>query len=235
MGLDTSKDRPILSIVIPTLNEEANIGTTIDALKRAGIKYRYDIIVVDGGSEDATIEEARVRGAEIVKSEPGRGKQLAAGGMRAKGEWFLFLHADTELSHGWFDEAENFMKDDTNFRHAAVFGFLLDDDTPASHVLEKIVNWRTRLLGLPYGDQGLLISRSFYRDLHGYAPLAIMEDVEIIRRIGRDRLHIFNAQAITSADKYRHDGYLFRPLKNILCLSLYFLGMPTRIIAKIYR
>ncbi len=235
MGLDTSKDRPILSIVIPTLNEEANIGTTIDALKRAGIKYRYDIIVVDGGSEDATIEEARVRGAEIVKSEPGRGKQLVVGGMRAKGEWFLFLHADTELSHGWFDEAENFMKDDTNFRHAAVFGFLLDDDTPASHVLEKIVNWRTRLLGLPYGDQGLLISRSFYRDLHGYAPLAIMEDVEIIRRIGRDRLHIFNAQAITSADKYRHDGYLFRPLKNILCLSLYFLGMPTRIIAKIYR
>ncbi len=230
-----SKDRPKLSIIIPALNEAGNIGATIDALKKTGIRCHYDIVVVDGGSEDDTIEEARSRGALIVKCEPGRGKQLAAGGMRAKGDWFLFLHADTELTPGWYDEAERFMTNDANYRHAAVFSYLLDDDTPAANVLEAIVNWRTRLLALPYGDQGLLISRGLYGDLHGYAPIAIMEDVEIIRRIGRDRLHIFKATAITSADKYRRDGYLFRPLKNMLCLSLYFLGIPTRLIAKIYR
>ncbi|MBL6932480.1 MAG: TIGR04283 family arsenosugar biosynthesis glycosyltransferase [Rhodospirillales bacterium] len=230
-----SKDRPTLSIIIPTLNEGYNIGSTIDALKKDGIRCRYDIVVVDGGSEDQTVDEARLRGAQIVKSEPGRGKQLAAGGLRARGYWFLFLHADTELSSGWFEEAERFMNDDANYRHAAVFSFLLDDDTPAANVLEAIVNWRTKILALPYGDQGLLMSRSLYHDLHGYAPFAIMEDVEIIRRIGRDRLHVFKAKAITSADKYRRDGYFFRPMKNLFCLCLYFLGVPTRLISKIYR
>ena len=116
-----SKDRPVLSIIIPTLNEEFNIGATIDALKKDGINCRYDIVVVDGGSDDNTVEESRQRGAEIVKSEAGRGKQLAAGGLRAKGEWFLFLHADTELVPGWFDEAGQFMKDEANYRRAAVF------------------------------------------------------------------------------------------------------------------
>ncbi len=231
----SNRNRPLLSIIIPALNEGNNIGTTIDVLKNSGIKCRYDIVVVDGGSEDGTIEEARLRGAEIVKSEPGRGKQLAAGGMRARGEWFLFLHADTELSDGWFEEAEHFIKNENNFRHAAVFSYILDDDGAAANVLEYIVNWRTRILALPYGDQGLLLSRAFYHDLHGYAPFAIMEDVEIVRRIGRDRLHIFEAKAITSADKYRRDGYFYRPLKNIFCLGLYFLGVPTRIIANIYR
>ena len=230
-----SKDRPVLSIVIPTLNEGGNIGATIDALKKGGIKCRYDIIVADGGSSDATIEEARARGADIIESEPGRGVQLAAGGRHAKCTWLLFLHADTELAAGWYDEVEAFMQDEGNYRHAAAFSFLLDDDSPAANVLEGIVNLRTRILALPYGDQGLLLSRAFYRDLHGYAHLDIMEDVEIIRRIGRKRLHIFKSCAVTSADKYRRDGYLFRPLKNILCLVLYFLGLSPRLIAKIYR
>jgi len=229
------KDRPVLSIVIPALNEGSNIGTTIDALKKSTITCTYDIVVVDGGSQDATIDEARSRGAQIIKCEPGRGKQLAAGGMQAKGAWLLFLHADTELEAGWFKEAEQFITNEKELRHAAVFSYKLDDDTGATSVLEAIVNWRTRILALPYGDQGLLISHAFYRDLHGYAPIHIMEDVEIIRRIGRDRLHIFNSHAITSADKYRRDGYFFRPLKNIFCLILYFLGFQSRLIAKIYR
>jgi rSAM/selenodomain-associated transferase 2 len=230
-----SKDRPVLSIVIPTLNEGGNIGATIDSLKKSGIRCRYDIIVVDGGSTDATTQEARARGADVVESEPGRGTQLAAGGRHAKSTWLLFLHADTGLAAGWYDEVEPFMQDDANYRHAAAFGYLLDDDGPAANVLETIVNLRTRMLALPYGDQGLLVSRAFYRDLRGYAHLPIMEDVEIIRRIGRDRLHIFKTCAVTSADKYRRDGYIFRPLKNILCLILYFLGLPPRLIAKIYR
>lgn len=228
-------DRPFLSIIIPALNEEANIGSTIDSLKKDGITCRYDILVVDGGSQDATLDEARKRGAEIVKCEPGRGKQLAAGGMRAAGHWFLFLHADTELTPGWYQEAEAFINDEAKSRHAAVFSYHLDDETFAANMLGAIVNWRTRFLGLPYGDQGLLMSREFYRDLHGYAPIMIMEDVDIIRRIGRKRLHVFKTRATTSADKYRRDGYFFRPLKNMFCLFLYFLGVPTRTIAKIYR
>jgi rSAM/selenodomain-associated transferase 2 len=230
-----TEDRPILSIVIPTLNEGDNIGATIDTLKKGGITCRYNIIVVDGGSSDATIEEARARGAKIVESALGRGVQLATGGRYAKCTWLLFLHADTQLPPGWYDEVEAFMQDEDNYRRAAAFSFLLDDDILSADILEFIVNIRTRALALPYGDQGLLLSREFYQDLHGYAHLAIMEDIEIIRRIGRGRLHIFKSCAVTSADKYRRDGYIFRPLKNILCLGLYFLGLSPRLIAKIYR
>ena len=230
-----SKDRPVLSIVIPALNEGSNIQATIDALNKSAITCPYEIIVVDGGSEDTTIDKARQCGAQVIKCERGRGKQLAAGGKQALGAWFLFLHADTELEAGWFQEVELFITNNKELRRAGVFSYELDNDTPAAGFLEIIVNWRTYTLALPYGDQGLLISNVFYRDLHGYAPIPIMEDVEIMRRIGRGRLHIFESHAITSSYKYQRDGYVVRPLKNFLCLVLYFLGFQPQLIAKIYR
>ena len=230
-----SKDRPILSIVIPALNEGKNVKATIDALKKSAITCPYDIVVVDGGSEDTTIDEARQRGAQVIKCGRGRGKQLAAGGKQAMGAWLLFLHADTELEAGWFKEVEQFITNNTEVRRAGVFSYMLDNDTPAAGVLEAIVNWRTCTLALPYGDQGLLISNVFYRYLNGYAHIAIMEDVEIVRRIGRGRLHVFKSHAITSSYKYQRDGYIFRSLKNFLCLVLYFLGFQPQLIAKIYQ
>ena len=229
-----SNDNPILSIVIPALNEGGNIKASIDALKKSAITRPYNIIVVDGGSEDATIDEARERGAQVIKCERGRGKQLAAGGKQAIGAWLLLLHADTKLEAGWFQEVEQFIISNTGLCHAGAFSYKLDNDTPAASLLETIVNWRTRTLALPYGDQGLLISRMFYRDLRGYAPITIMEDVEIVRRIGRRRLHIFKSHAITSSYKYDRDGYILRPLRNLLCLALYFLGFQPQLIAKIY-
>ena len=229
-----SKDRPILSIVIPALNEWGNIKVTIDAIKKSAITRPYDIIVVDGGSEDSTIDGARERGAQVIKCERGRGKQLAAGGKQAMGAWLLFLHADTQLEAGWFQEVEQFIINNTDLCRAGVFSYKLDNDTQAASVVEAIVNWRTRTLALPYGDQGLLISNMFYGDLRGYAPIAIMEDVEIVGRIGRSRLHIFKSHAITSSYKYKRDGYILRPLRNLLCLALYFLGFQPQLIAKIY-
>jgi rSAM/selenodomain-associated transferase 2 len=229
-----SKDRPILSVVIPALNEGGNIKVTIDALKKSAITCPYEIIVVDGGSEDATIDEARQRGAQVIKCERGRGKQLAAGGNQAMGAWLLFLHADTKLEAGWFQEVEEFIINNTELCRAGVFSYKQDIDTLTAGVLEAIVNWRTRTLALPYGDQGLLISSIFYRDLSGHAPIAIMEDVEIVRRIGRGRLHIIKSHAKTSSYKYQRDGYIFRPLKNFFCLTLYFLGFKPQFIAKIY-
>ena len=230
-----SKDRPVLSIVIPALNEGSNIQATIDALNKSAITCPYEIIVVDGGSEDTTIDKARQCGAQVIKCERGRGKQLAAGGKQALGAWFLFLHADTELEAGWFQEVELFITNNKELRRAGVFSYKLDNDTLAAGVLEAIVNWRTCVLALPYGDQGLLISNVFYRHLNGYAPIAIMEDVEIVRRIGRGRLHVFKSHAITSSYKYQRDGYIFRSLKNFLCLVLYFLGFQPQLIAKIYQ
>ena len=90
------------------------------------------------------------------------------------------------------------------------------------------------MLRLPYGDQGLLISASFYPALGGFRPLPLMEDVDLVRRLGRRRLAPIAAQIIASARRYRRDGYFRRPLRNLLCLSLYFVGVPPTRIARLY-
>ena len=104
----------------------------------------------------------------------------------------------------------------------------------AARRLERMVSWRCRLFALPYGDQGLLISRVFYESLGGFEPLPIMEDVDLIRRIGRARLSVLDCPAITSAKRFREGGYLGRSARNLTCLALYFLGAPPRFLTKLY-
>jgi hypothetical protein len=94
--------------------------------------------------------------------------------------------------------------------------------------------WRARRLGLPYGDQGLLIGRAFLESLGGYPPLPLMEDVALVRRIGRRRLDALAADAVTSAARYRREGYVARPLRNLFCLGLYFAGVPPAAIRRLY-
>jgi hypothetical protein len=89
-------------------------------------------------------------------------------------------------------------------------------------------------LALPYGDQGLLISRRLYDAVGGYRPMPLMEDVDLVRRLGRARLHPLGASMLASARRYRRDGYWRRPLRNLCCLALYFAGVPPRVIARMY-
>ena len=227
----TLKQPPTLSIIIPALNEASRISLVLEAATSPG----SEIIVADGGSTDATADIAAGHGARVIKSSPGRGPQLAAGAEAATGQWLLFLHADTRLSTNWRTAADRFMAEQGNLHRAAVFRFRLDDDASSARRLETIVAWRTRAFGLPYGDQGLLISRAFYQELGGYRPLALMEDVDIVRRIGNKRLAVLEADALTSSDRYRTGGYILRPLRNLLCRALYFLGIPNRTIERLYR
>jgi hypothetical protein len=126
------------------------------------------------------------------------------------------------------------MAHEGNRARAAYLRFRLDDRSPAARRIEAIVDWRCRLLALPYGDQGLLIAAAFYRALGGFRPLPLMEDVDLVRRIGRRRLVPLAADAVTSAARYRREGYLSRPLRNLGCLALYFLGLPPRVILRLY-
>ena len=118
---------------------------------------------------------------------------------------------------------------------AGYFDFALDDRAAAARRLEKLVAWRCRFLGLPYGDQGLLISRALYDAVGGFAPLPLMEDVDLVRRLGRRRLARIGARCVASARRYRQDGYWRRPLRNLLCLALYFARLPPKRIARLYR
>jgi rSAM/selenodomain-associated transferase 2 len=228
----------MLSIVIPTLNAADTLGATLAALDDGGARGGHipalETIVADGGSTDGTRPMAEGLGAQVVVSARGRGRQMIAGAEAAEGDWLMFLHADTRLAPGWSAAAAAFMADPANGERAGYFRFALDDHAPAARRVERLVAWRCRRLGLPYGDQGLLIARPFYEALGGYRPLVMMEDVALVRRIGRRRLVALDATALTSARRYERDGYVARPARNLLCLALYFLGLPPRLIARLY-
>ena len=194
-----------------------------------------EIIVSDGGSCDDSVEIARRAGARVVTGSRGRGPQLAAGAAVAAADWLLFLHADCRPAPGWEHAIEGFVASSGAPSRAGYFAFALDDDSPAARRLERIVAWRCRVLALPYGDQGLLISRALYDAVGGFKALPLMEDVDLARRLGRDRLAPVGVSLYASARRYRRGGYLRRPLRNLLCLSLYFAGVPPRCIVPLYR
>lgn len=214
-----------LSAVIPALNAAATLPATLASL--AGTPA----VVVDGGSTDATIAAARNGGAHTIASPAGRGAQLAAGVAATGSEWLLLLHADTRLSPGWQSAAARLMQADTR---AGYFRFALDSASPRARRLERRVACRCRALALPYGDQGLLISRRLLDEVGGVRPLPLMEDVDLVRRLGRARLTELDADAVTSAARWERDGWRRRSLRNLACLALYFAGVPPRLIARLY-
>ena len=223
----------MLSIIIPTLNAAAAIERTLTALGTPEIATQ--IIVSDGGSTDETRSIAERYGATVINAPKGRGSQLAAGADRATHPWLLFLHADTLLDAAWPQTFIAFVASPMTPPRAGVFKFTLDDPAPAARRLEKIVVWRCRLLGLPYGDQGLLISRQHYDQIGGFKGLPLFEDVEIVRRIGRRNIEYLELPAITSAVRYQKSGYVLRTLRNATCLSLYFAGLSPKLIGRLYQ
>jgi rSAM/selenodomain-associated transferase 2 len=228
----------MISVVIPSLNAEATLAPALAALVPAAVDGLIrEVIVVDGGSSDRTAAIAADAGATLICCRGGRGLQLRAGADRARFPWLLFLHADTELELGWEREVMGFMEAVDRGKRppgAAAFRFALDDTGFRPRLLERLVALRCGMLRLPYGDQGLLLPRSLYAEIGGFPPLALMEDVAIAGRLGRRRIALLQARAMTSAQRYRRDGYLLRSLRNQLCLMLYFVGVPTATISRIY-
>jgi rSAM/selenodomain-associated transferase 2 len=214
------------------LNAAATLPRLMEQLGASAICK--EILVVDGGSADETIAVARTAGARVTATPRGRGIQLAAGTDAAAGDWLLFLHADCRLSPDWEAAVAAFLRAPEAPSRAGYFDFALDDAAPAARRLERIVAWRCRVLSLPYGDQGLLISRSLYRAVGGFAPLPLMEDVDLVRRLGRRRLARIGGRCISSPSRYRRGGYWRRPLRNLFCLSLYFAGISPYRIARLY-
>jgi rSAM/selenodomain-associated transferase 2 len=216
-----------ISIVIPTLNAAATLPATLASLGPVA-----EIVVADGGSEDNSVELARQAGAHVVAGVSGRGRQLAAGVAASTCEWLLLLHADTRLAPEWRDQVAAHIRQHPG--KAAYFRFALDSVDPRARRLERLVAWRCRVLALPYGDQGLLISRDTLRRAGGIAPLPLMEDVDLINRLGRRRLVGLSARSVTSAAKWERDGWNRRSCRNLVCLSLWLVGVSPARIARIY-
>ncbi|MBD21506.1 MAG: glycosyl transferase family 2 [Rhodospirillaceae bacterium] len=219
----------MLSVIIPTLDEGERIIPTLDSLK--GLVD--EIIVSDGGSNDDTVAMSKSFGAKVLLSVRGRGVQLKIGAEEAKGEWLLFLHADTVLSDGWFEETKEFML--KGLQKAAVFQFALDDTRQVARILEKGVSLRNKIFSLPYGDQGLLISQSLYKELGGFKSIPVFEDVDIVRRIGRRRLVFLKSFAKTSAARYKNYRIYYQSFRNLILLLNYFLGVSPKLLARFYK
>lgn len=226
---------PQLSVVIPTLDSKDSLVQTINTLYDGIISVPGEVIVVDGGSFDNTLAIAETMKLKVVLSEPGRGIQLSQGAQSATGEWLLFLHSDTKLSIGWGKEVMKFIESNSKTKpKAAAFRYKLDDNTVSAKIMEFFVSIRSNLMGLPWGDQGLLISRKHYSQIGGYKNLPIMEDVNIVLRIGFLRIKILPVYAVTSAIRYKQDGYLFRCSQNFLCILGYAAGISPQRLAKFY-
>jgi len=218
-----------LDVVIPTLNAAATLSATLGA-----VPQRVAVVVSDGGSTDGTRDIARAAGCRVVEGPRGRGRQLAAGAEIAIRPWRLFLHADTIVSpQGWTAIARHMERPDGHMI-AASLRLAIDDPAWQARIIERAVEWRVRWFGLPYGDQGLLIQRDLYAAIGGYADLPLMEDVEIMRRLGREHHAVLDGQACTSAARWRRQGWLGQTMLNLTCISLYRLGVPVDRIARLY-
>jgi len=229
-----SAGRAPLAVVVPTLDAVRGIGPCLRALAPGlteGIVR--ELVFADGGSADGIEEVAEAAGARLVRANRGRGMQLAAGADAVDGEWLLFLHADSVLTAGWTDAVRNHIG---RFPAAAGhFRLRYDDSGFGAAVVSAWANLRSVWFGLPYGDQGLLISRALYEEAGGFAALPLMEDVQFARRLGRSRLRQLDADIVTDFSRYREEGWMLRGARNLLCLSLYLLGVsPWRLLA-VYR
>src|SRR5262249_30057462 len=144
----------------------------------------------------------------------------------------LLLHADTRLSPNWLKAVGDHMAGSTG--RAGYCRFRLDSAHPQARRMERMVAWRCRFFALPDGDQGLLIHRGLLREVGGMRTLPLMEDVDLVCRLGRRRLKPLPISAITSAEKWQRQGWYRRSLRNLLCLALYFAGIPPRLIIRLY-
>jgi rSAM/selenodomain-associated transferase 2 len=190
------------------------------------------LIISDGGSTDGVGALADAAGAKFISGPAGRGQQLGAGAAESRSAWMLFLHADTILAPGWSIAVRKHIASSAN--KAGYFQLKLEAPGLAARIIAGGANLRSRWFGLPYGDQGLLISRALYDEIGGYPAQSLMEDVAIVRRL-RGRLAAMPAIAATSAARYQRDGWLRRPARNLWLLSRYLLGADPEKLAAAYR
>ena len=222
----------MLTVIIPNLNQADRLRALFGQLSETDKAADVKIILSDGGSKDESLDVAIQAGARIVMGCCGRGHQLRRGVRLADSEWLLFLHADSELGDAWLTQVKKFIQ--RHPKKAGYFDMRFKATGVAPRFCEFSVGLRSFFLGLPYGDQGLLISRAHYEEVGGYSPLPLFEDVDLIRKIGRGGLKAVKCPLWTDASKYERDGYFRRGWRNIKLARRYYKGADPAELSRIY-
>ena len=224
-----------LSVVIPTLNESRSLPLLLADLARW--PWSMQLLVVDGGSRDATVSVAHLAGAEVLSSpERGRGQQLCLGSANARESWLLVLHADSRLHPQWPEAVSKVINDPDNASQAWTFDFQVEGDRLMLRMLERAVALRSRWLQRPYGDQGLLIHRDLLEKAGGYQPLALMEDLDLVMRLNAQaRIRQLGLPLTTSGRRWSDKGVLQVAWRNARLRSRWRAGEDPVLLADAYR
>ncbi len=220
-----------ISIIIPVLNEAASIAAVI---QQALTGENIEIIVSDGGSRDQTVEMVQSLGVSVIQSSPGRAQQMNRGAKQATGDILLFLHADTFLPHQFDDYIRQSLMERRTI--AGAFQLKIGANLRGIRWVEKMVNWRSQFLQLPYGDQAIFLKRSTFWQMGGFPQLPIMEDFELIRNLQKwGRVAIAPVAVQTSGRRWQKLGVFKTTLLNQVIIIGYFLGIPPHRLAHCYR
>ncbi len=216
-----------ITVIIPSLNEERSIRAAVSC----AVAEAAEVIVVDGGSTDATVPAARATGARVVAGPRGRAAQLDTGAAEATGEWLVFLHADTWLEAGWADALRRLDADVVG----GAFRFSLDSKHLRYRLVEAAVRLRCAVLRLPYGDQALFVRRGSLGPGTLFRDVPILEDVDLVRGLRRTgRLAFLPVRAVTSTRRWDERGFWRTTLVNWSVMILDALGCPRERLARIY-
>lgn len=220
-----------ISVIIPALNEAADIGRTVSGALAAGAT---EVIVVDGGSRDRTVAVCRALGVRVLASKPGRAKQMNAGARAAQGDILLFLHADTLLPHNFTTEVRRTCSN----KNIAAGAFQLRIDQPGwgLRCIEAAANLRATLLRMPYGDQAIFLTGRMFEAVGGYEEVPLLEDVLLVNQLRKaGRIKISKAAVTTSARRWRRLGIFKTTLVNQLIMAAYLLGVSPQRLQHWYR
>ena len=215
-----------ISIIIPTLNEANNLPLLLSDLSL--VQKEVEILIIDCGSADRTIDVANIYGAKVYKSkEKNRGLQLNIGAKNSKGDWLIFLHADSRLNHNWYKKIKLILEGDKNYIY--YFKFKINDKNIIYRLLEILVNFRSNYFKQPYGDQGLIIHKSIYLENNGFKKIPLMEDIDFIRRLkNKNNLKQLNLPIFTSSRKWEKTNIFIQALKNWDYRRRWFKGESTK-------